>query len=250
MENGFLTTCTAARLNKIEIPYYVDYTDVIPELLSKTGGRHVHVGHLTPWALHRIRRNLKKLRVDPTRFEYVPWVPSVWDALVEKGVDLYVASFPYGGGLTLIEAMGAGVPVALHRHMYSPILSGLSLGYPGAFNWHRHDDLIQFCMTLDREALLREGANARRHYKRYHQAEVLAGCLADENSVPSMPDAAVDEQVQFDLEEWAQWISNSTSLRGVLRKKVIKTLKSIRSLVFIAVHKIRRFGNFSKGRRS
>ena len=42
------------------------------------------------------------------RFIYMPWVPSVWKTLHDCRVDLYIASFPYGGGLTLIEAMGAG----------------------------------------------------------------------------------------------------------------------------------------------
>ena len=121
MKNGNLKTCTAARSNKIEIPYFISYLDVIPKLLKATGGTHVHIGRLTPSALRRIRRGLKLLGITKDRFIYCRWTPSVWKALHEYGVDLYVASFPYGGILTMIEAMGAGVPVALHHHMYSRV---------------------------------------------------------------------------------------------------------------------------------
>ncbi len=51
LHDGTLTTCTAARANKIEIPYFVSYLDVVPKLLKATGGRHIHIGWLTPWAL-------------------------------------------------------------------------------------------------------------------------------------------------------------------------------------------------------
>lgn len=228
LDNGRLTTCTAARSNKIEIPYYVNYLDVVPELLSRTGGRHIHIGRLTPWALYRLRRGLRKHGVDRQQFIYVPWVSSVWQALLEHKVDLYIASFPYGGGLTLIEAMGAGVPVALHRHMYSHILSGLSLGYPGAFSWHRTGELFEYCEALDSHALFVGAKQARQHYERFHRSELLSGVLNGSGLAPLLPCVEADKAFQVDTDEWAQWLRNNLTFKSLLYRRAFSILKSIR----------------------
>lgn len=228
LDNGQLTTCTAARSNKIEIPYYVNYLDVVPELLSRTGGRHIHIGRLTPWALYRLRRGLRKYGVDRQQFIYIPWVSSVWQELLEHKVDLYIASFPYGGGLTLIEAMGAGVPVALHRHMYSHILSGLSLGYPGAFSWHRTSELFEYCEALDSHALFVGARQARQHYERFHRSELLSGVLNGSGLTPLLPCVEADKPFQVDTDEWAQWLRNNLTFKSLLYRCAFSMLKSIR----------------------
>ncbi|MDC0598483.1 glycosyltransferase family 4 protein, partial [Gammaproteobacteria bacterium] len=187
-EGGVLTTCTAARSNKIEVPYCVDYLEVIPELLKATGGRHIHIGRLTPWALFKIRRRLKRLGVPADRFEYTPWVPSVWQALHECKVDLYIASFPYGGGLTLIEVMGAGIPVALHRHIFCRILSGVELAYPEAFSWRFAEELLDYCGSVKPEELEQAGRLGRAHYEKFYAGTNLRAVLdgtAQEQHKPS-----------------------------------------------------------------
>jgi hypothetical protein len=82
---GVLTTATAARSNKIEIPYFVSYLDLIPRLLKVTGGRHIHIGRLTPWALWRLRRGMRKEGVPADRLVYLAWTPSVWRTLPGEG---------------------------------------------------------------------------------------------------------------------------------------------------------------------
>ncbi len=164
LNNGVLTTCTAARSNKIEIPYFVSYLDLVPKLLKATRGRHIHIGRLTPWALSQIRQGLKRYGIPQNHFTYTPWVPSVWKALHDYRVDLYIASFPYGGGLTLIETMGAGIPVALHKHIYSRILSCIDLAYPKAFSWRSPEELLEFCQTLTPDFLETQSRAARLQY--------------------------------------------------------------------------------------
>ena len=114
MAGSGLVTCTAAGFNKISHPYFIRYEDVVPELLRVSGGRHIHIGPLSYLTLYRIRRGLRKLEIPETNFVYIPFVRSVWQALHEYQVDLYVASFPYGGARTMIEVMGAGITIALH----------------------------------------------------------------------------------------------------------------------------------------
>jgi glycosyltransferase involved in cell wall biosynthesis len=234
MEDGYLTTCTAARLNKIEISYYVNYLDVVPDLLKEGGGRHIHIGRLTPWALYRLRRRLRKLGVEQSRFVYIPWVPSVWDALVEHKVDLYVASFPYGGGLTLVEAMGAGIPVALHRHMYSRILSGLSLGYASAFSWHRKDDLIEHCKNMNCDALAAESKLSRKRYEQFHRTEVLKEVLSKEGVVLLAPSTEVDDLIETDTDELAQWFLNNKTFTNIFYQRAFRILKKARRRIIRA----------------
>ncbi len=179
-----ILTCTVARSNKIEIKYPISYFEVIPELLAKTGGQHIHIGKLTPWGLFKLRRNLKKQGVSVSQFKYIPWVPSVWEAVQQHGVDLYIVSFPYSGALTLIEVMGAGIPVAMHRHLYAPSLDSIGMAYEGAFTWQKPEELINFCTSVSADELLHQGISARTQYERYHRP----GLMLSRKASPHRPE--------------------------------------------------------------
>lgn len=228
MADGRLTTCTAARSNKIELPYFVNYLDVIPELLKETGGRHVHIGRLTPWARYRLRRGMKRLGVPADRLVYIPWVPSVWTALIANRVDLYLASFPYGGALTLIEAMGAGVPVMLHRHIYSRLLSCLDLAYPRALSWSDPAELLAICKTATPAQLQEQAGKAREQYERFHRPEVFEqAVLADAGGVASPPLTA---NYPLKTDEMAAWVVGEVSVAGLLRRAAYRLSRRLRAV--------------------
>jgi len=226
--DGVLTTCTAARSNKIEIPYFVSYLELVPKLLKATGGRHIHIGRLTPWALFKIRRGLRRYGIQLDRFIYTPWVPSVWRTLHDYRVDLYVASFPYGGGLTLIEAMGAGVPVALHRHIFSRILSGIDLAYSAAFSWRSPDELLNYCASLTLGDLEKAGRLGRMQYEKYHSRGSLHGFLNDVVRDHPKPNDLSDK-FSVESDEWALWMERQLNIRRVLSRATYRAFRRFRA---------------------
>lgn len=228
MRDGSLTTCTAARSNKVEIPYFVSYVELIPELLMKTGGKHIHIGRLSPWARYRIRNNLKKRRIKPQHFIYIPWVPSVWKALHEWKVDLYIASFPYGGALTLIEAMGAGVPVAIHKHIFSRILSCFDIAYPGAFHWRDPGELINYCQKANSADLKYAAESARTHYEKHHHPSILARTLHGTN-IGDYPLAETARKYSIEQDELALWIEQQVSFHHLAYRWFYRLLRKLRS---------------------
>lgn len=225
---GSLTTCTAARSNKVEIPYFASYLDLVPRLLSVTGGKHVHLGQLTRSALRRIRSGLAAHGVPPERFVYNPWVPSVWKSLHEYQADLYVASFPYGGGLTLIEAMGAGLPVVLHNHIYSRVLSSVDLAYPGAFVWRQPEELLDYCTSLTADQLHQQSAAARRHFEQYHLAEHLPK-LIESPLGAGTPAPPLTHRFDVNPEEWALWMERRLKVSNMMYRTAYRALRRLRS---------------------
>lgn len=230
MIGGCLTTATAARSNKVEIPYYISYLDIIPRVLKVTGGRHIHIGKLTPWALRRMRAQMRKNGVPEDRLAYIEWTPSVWKSLQEHAVDVYVASFPYVAGLTLIEAMGAGVPVIMHQHVHSRVLSGLELAYPEAFRWDDPEDLYAHLASLEPQRLEPEKQLSRLRYEEFHRPEILKAYLHDTNSI-QLPIPPLMSEFRPRYDEWAAWAESQLSFSRLVYRSVYRTFRKIRSLL-------------------
>lgn len=226
--DGTLTTCTAARSNKVEVPYFISYAEIIPELLAVTGGKHIHIGRLTPWVLYKIRRGLKSNGTDLNRFIYISWVPSVWKALHEYRVDLYLASFPYGGGLTLIEAMGAGVPVVLHRHIFSRILSSLELAYPGAFSWRYPEELFNYCTLVTPDDLRQGGCWGRIQYEKFHRPECLQEALNTITDDGIDPGCLSGKFIIAD-DERALWMEQQLNFKRLFSRAIYRIFKHLRA---------------------
>ena len=211
-----LITCTAASRNKIEAPYFIHYADVVPEMLHASGGKHIHIGPLNLLTLWKIRRAIRKLGLPENCFVHIPYVRSVWRALHEYRVDLYVASFPYGGGRTLIEAMGAGVAVANHIHCHSRLLSTFDMAFEGAMFWRNPSELYNYVRQTDTETLKQQGQAARRKYLECYREEILAGALSDwDQPLPTPP--LLQDFVPDDLQQ-ALDISSQVSCAGTLRR--------------------------------
>lgn len=218
-----LVTCTAAGFNKIEVPYFISYLKVIPELLKASGGKHIHIGRLTPLALKKIRSGMHKLGLHDSAFIYIPFVASVWKALHEHQVDIYITSFPYGGARTLIEAMGAGVPVAVHSHCTSRLLGTFDMAYKGALVWRNPDELYDFVQGADIVTLKNLSKLARKRYLDFHREDILKNALAIDAKplqAPFLHEGYTPDGLQQALD-----ISNQVSCIGAIRRLVYRTYR-------------------------
>lgn len=225
-----LVTCTAAGSNKISPPYFIRYVEVIPQLIQRTGGQHIHIGFLGKLNLYRVRRRLRELRVPETKFTYIPFVESVWRALIEHKVDLYVGSFPFGGARTMIEAMGAGVPLALHQHATSRLLSGLDVADSGVITWRTPQDLYNYVQRTTRESLMSHSEAGRKKYEDCYREELLVDSLANWD-IPMQPPPVLTTYAT-DVLQRALDTSSQFSFRGVVSRalnRMLQRLKSIRA---------------------
>lgn len=218
-----LVTCTAGGFNKVEVPYFISYLIVIPELLNVSGGTHVHIGRLTPLALRKIRTGMRKLGLKESMFVYVPFVASVWKALHEHQVDLYITSFPYGGARTFIEVMGAGVPVAVHSHCTSRLLGTFDMAYEAAMVWRNPIELYDFVKNVDKAKLMSLSKLARIRYLDFHREEILKNALAKDAKplqAPSLYEGYTSDSLQQAID-----ISNQVTCIGAMRRLLYRNYR-------------------------
>lgn len=222
-----LNTCTATNPNKVEAPYFIRYADVVPKMLQTTQGKHIHIGPLSPLTLLRIQRGMHALGTPKDRFIYVPYVPSVWRALHDYQVDLYVASFPIGGARTLIEAMGAGIAVALHLHTHSRLLSTFDMAFEGVFLWRDPEQLFKILREVTPAVLKDIGENARRKYEECYREEVFASAL--NNWEQPLPPPTLLEGYTSDTFQQALDISGQYSFAGLMKRIACRFLRRLKS---------------------
>lgn len=211
-----LITCTAAGFDKLEVPYFIQYSEVIPQLLASTKGTHIHIGRLRWSTRFQLHCRLRRTRVARDRFIYIPFVPDLWRALVEYKVDLYLSSFPNGGARTLIEAMGAGIPVAIHLHTHSRLLSTLDIAPTDAITWRTPAQLIQQLTDIQHSSLYKLGVNARETYERNHGEDALQKALFNWHEIAQAP--PLPPYPDEDILERSVGISSQFTVRGLLQR--------------------------------
>ena len=69
--------------------------------------------------------------------------------------------------------MGAGIPVTLHEHSYSRVLSSKELAYPDAYSWGESEELYRHLKSLSHEGLKVEGGIARIWYEKNYLPDNL-----------------------------------------------------------------------------
>lgn len=183
---GHVVTCCVGRPEKFDDPSYQhQYMDLVGLILKSTGGRHIHIGPLGAEQLQRMQSSLQAHGVEASRLTHVPWVSSVSRALIEHGVDLYMTSFPYGGGKAQVEAMATGLPVLVHQNYRSRFLSGIDIGYPGTMSWSDPAQLQATLSQLTPELLREHAALARAHFERHHSEDALKRAMHAESTLDS-----------------------------------------------------------------
>ncbi len=175
--SGALRTCTTGSY-KFDYPYAFSLSeDVIPDIIAATGGSHLHIGPLADRSLSIIRARLKERKIPQERFIVVELVNSLWCALADFDVDVYIDSFPVCGCRSVVEAMGAGIPVVVHENYKSRLLSNKDLVYKESFCWREPEELYRYLVKLDSEQLKRQSHLAREHYELRHSPAVLATAI-------------------------------------------------------------------------
>ena len=166
-KNGRLTTATSGAYHKFTSPYPYKYAELILHIIRTTDGFHVHIGELTAEVMTEIEQHLANNGVPRERFIYVPVVKSVWQAMSDYGVDVYMPSFPTGGNKASIEVMGSGTPVLSHLGMgpFRFILGGDFAMYSEALRWKHPDELFDGLRQLNHiDVLKAHRLHARANY--------------------------------------------------------------------------------------
>jgi hypothetical protein len=176
MTSGKIVTATSGGFHKFDtsylieqIPYRHNYISLLPLIMKASGGEHHHIGPLPYHVLAEIEEQLKSHDIALERFIHTSWVENLASELIRRNVDLYVGSFPLGGGRATVEAMGAGIPLLLHEYYVSAFFTDVAEAYPRALKWRTPDELESVISGITPDLLADHSACARAFYEKEHQ---------------------------------------------------------------------------------
>lgn len=221
---GPLTTASSGAERKFDPSYRYPYPAVMASLLAATGGRHVHIGPLSSEARARMRAALDERGVAAERFLHVPHVWSVWRALGEYGVDLYVNSFPQRGARATVEVMGSGTPAVWHLESSASFLHDTHMRYPEAPTWQTPEELVALVRRIDGTWLRAQARSARQHWEATHDwrapdiAAFLTGASDTAREPPPADGFVVAAQVAR-MESWREELLEARATIARLRRR-------------------------------
>jgi hypothetical protein len=175
-----LTTASSGAINKFSFNGPLAYPDVITTLLARTNLRHIHFGPLPRDVVEGWPRSLAHRGIDPARLLHVPRVDSLWQAMTDFSVDVYLSSFPSPGARSSVEVMGSGTPMVFYQANPSAFTTGMFLAYPEAESWSVPEELVARLETIEDPWLAWQQLCSRRHFERFHAAAIIApACAGD-----------------------------------------------------------------------
>ncbi len=190
MSGGAVRTAACGSAAKFtDQTYAYSYADMLPHILAGTGGEHVHIGALPADAVAQIHAALDRQAIPRERFRHIAHVENLAAALRDLDVDLYVASFPTGGGKAVIEAMAAGIPVLYHVNYQSRFACVAGMVYPEAFCWSDLASLTAALRAVNRATLSRHSDLSRAYFEIYYGEQAAAAAFVDGRpvGVPAPP---------------------------------------------------------------
>ncbi len=258
ISSGKLITCSSGGFDKFSIPYLYSYAKFVPEILKQTNGIHIHIGNLSKQYIAEIHHGLKEHGIELSRFKLIPRVESLWKTLLTEQVDLYIASFPYGGGKAAIEVMGSGTPMICHINYRAPLFGGNFLAYPEALRWAKPAELFDYLANITPGFLQEQSIFARQHYEKYHACEILKeGLQSDSFDVNISTPLPLENYKRDDLQTFLE-IHNE--IHKVSFRKVLSSIQVVRvfyrlgkscyndvkGVIQMAFHWVARFSNVFK----
>ena len=227
--NMNLTTCSVGGRNKIEDDYAYDNLKIIINILKLTNGKHVHIGKLSTYGFLKIKYLLFINKLDSEKFKYIKWTDSIWKEFHKERIDLFISPFPIVGGLTLIEALGSGIPIACHKNIYFRNLSGVDILNKESFLWEHDDELYNFIKNISFEELSSMSNLGRIFYDKYYSYNNFLSSLT-ENKSCHMPDL---QNISYNIhkDDYAIFLENRLSLKNYLKRIVHRILSYIISKI-------------------
>lgn len=181
LKNGTLTTASAsARQYKIDSDYQYSFDEIIPKILGQTGGMHIHFGPLDTKFKAHIFDNIEQLKIEKDRFIHIDWADNFPKSLVEKGVDVFIASFPIPSALILVNVMMCGIPIIYHNAEDSLMPQSGDFCDRSQFLWKTPNDLYKIIRQINKQELMNKSASARQYYEAYNSREKAKVMIIEE----------------------------------------------------------------------
>lgn len=219
-----LTTASSGAERKFVPSNRYPYPAVVASLLAATGGRHVHIGLLSTEMRKQLRSALVERGVSAERFVYARRVPSLWRALGEYDVDLYVNSFPERGARATVEVMGSGTPAVWHLESSASFFQDTHMRYPEAPIWQTPEEFMALVRHIDGTWLHAQARCARRHWEETHDwrapdiSAFLTGASDAASELPLPLGFGVAPQVAR-MESWREELLEARATTANLRRR-------------------------------
>jgi hypothetical protein len=227
---------------KYDLSYRYPYHKVVAEVLARTGAKLYHIGPLSQVQLERVQHELKNAGIAKDQWIHITYVSSVWKAMEELRVDLYINSFPLRGARVAVEIMGSGTPAVWHLSDKLHQSADLHLSYPEASAWSTPDELVEIVLNLTPDWLEKQRNAARTHYKRVHHPIILENMIKEDFLVTKGADMRDKRLFAFEfqhLEDSWHRLFESTQLGT--RLNMLKFRRIVRVLRGDRLPGIRRF---------
>jgi|GEM_PF-4673219 len=170
-----LLTMSVGTAHKFFTQDGMSYSDVLVARFKAAEGTHIHVGFVTD----DFRKEIETALVShgfAERVKFLGTVPNVNQSIIDLQVDLFINSYPIGGGKVIIEAMATGCPISQCDDGRSTI-TGEPMVYPEALRWRDMDELEQSIRNIDEGALLEQRQFSHAHYLKTYSSAAFENTL-------------------------------------------------------------------------